>query len=357
MADGSQRTRNLVKILVVVSFLGILLGASFVAAFYKIVLYNAPAVELETLPLDKKLRITIPKGASLSDIAHILEESGVIDNSRTFIYAAQYLGADRHLKAGQYLLPLRGSNHQILRILQSSTPQSIRITITEGKKLGDIIAVLQAKLPIDPSVFAAAVSDTELCRELGIADTSLFGYMMPNTYFFDPGTTEKEIIRIMVREFTAFFDGELKQRAAALRMTPKQIVTLASIIEGETSNEEERYTVSAVYHNRLKNNMLLQADPTIQFIIKDGPRRLYFKDLDIDSPYNTYKYSGLPPGPINNPGKPSILAALYPASVDYLYMVADGTGKHRFSRTMEEHLEARKQLDRLRQNIGQQNSK
>jgi len=126
---------------------------------------------------------------------------------------------------------------------------------------------------------------------------------------------------------------------------------LASIIEGETANDQERFLVSSVYHNRLHKNMLLQADPTVQFIIIDGPRRLYTKDLELDNPYNTYRFAGLPPGPINNPGKQSILAALYPETSDFLYMVADGEGKHIFSRSLDEHLIARRHLDKVRREL------
>lgn len=322
-----------------------------IAGFYKLVLYNAPAVNVESLSLDKKLLISIPKGASLHEISHILEESGVIENARLFVYAAKYLKAEKNLKAGQYLLPAHASNHQILRMLQNAVPQSIRITIPEGRDIRFIVSVIQSKLPVDAAKFEKEIRDSALCRQLGIRINSLFGYLMPNTYFLDPGMNERDIIRVMVREFNKFFDEELQKRATQINLSPHQIVTLASIIEGETAEDDERYYVSAVYHNRLKKNMLLQADPTIQFFISDGPRRLYNKDLEIDNPYNTYKFKGLPPGPVNNPGKASILAALYPANVDYLYMVADGSGKHIFSKSLAEHLKARKQLDKLRKNL------
>ena len=127
-----------------------------------------------------------------------------------------------------------------------------------------------------------------------------------------------------------------------------QVLTLASIIEGEAVLDHERSIVSALYHNRLRSRMRLQADPTIQYIIPDGPRRLFSADLEIESPFNTYIVWGLPPGPVNNPGLKSILAALYPAQVDYLYMVANGDGSHTFSRTMDEHLRAKRRFDRIR---------
>ncbi len=322
-----------------------------VAGFYKLVLYNAPTVNLESVPMDKKLLITIPRGASLYEISHILEESGVVENARLFVLAAKFLKAEKNLKAGQYLLPAHASNHQILKTLQNAVPQNVRLTIPEGKDIRFIARAIQLKLPIDTAQFVRTIADTSLCRLLGIDAGSLYGYLMPNTYFLDPGMHERDIVKVMVREFKKFFSDDLRKRAAELRMTPHQVLTLASIIEGETADNDERYYVSAVYHNRLKKNMPLQADPTVQFIIPDGPRRLYNKDLEIDSPYNTYKYKGLPPGPVNNPGKASILAALYPAKVEFLYMVADGSGKHIFSKTLPEHLKAKEQLDRLRKSV------
>lgn len=322
-----------------------------VAGFYKLVLYNAPAINIESVPADKKLLITIPRGATLYEISHILEESGVIENARLFVYAAKYLNAEKNLKAGQYLLPAHASNHQILRTLQNAVPQSVRMTIPEGKDMHFIARAIQFKLPIDTVQFMRSIADTAFCRQLNIRANTLHGYLFPNTYFLDPGMNERDIIRVMVREFNKFFDAALQARSEELHLTKHQVVTLASIIEGETADADERYYVSAVYHNRLKKNIPLQADPTVQFIIPDGPRRLYNKDLEIDSPYNTYKYRGLPPGPVNNPGKASIMAALYPANVEYLFMVADGSGKHIFSKTLDEHLKAKKQLDRLRKNI------
>jgi UPF0755 protein len=332
---------------------GILLGLMALAffLFYKIVLYNAPTVDLNTLPLSQKVSISIPRGSSLHDISQILEESGIVDNANLFVYAAKFSGLEKELKAGQYLLPRRASNYQVLHILESTRPQSVKITIPEGKDHRYIIRTIRSRMPVDSVRFVQTMRDSTFARELSIRDTSLLGYLMPNTYFFDPGSTERDIIRTMVREFHSVFTTEWERRARELQMTPHQIVTLASIIEGETGDEQERFLVSSVYHNRLRRHMLLQADPTVQFIIPDGPRRLYTKDLEIDHPYNTYRFAGLPPGPINNPGKDALLAALYPAKTDFLYMVADGTGKHIFSRSMDEHLIARRHLDKMRREM------
>ncbi len=329
----------------------LILGLLSVVAFYKLVLYNAPMVDPDELTIDKKILITIPRGSTLRDAAIILEESRVIADHRLFIWAAKYRGAEHQVKAGKYFIPVHASNHQIISILKSTKPQSIRVTVPEGKTVPGVLSVLQKHMPVQPDSFRAAMRDTAMIRSLGLNDTNLFGYLMPNTYEFDPGVTGRDIARIMTAEFVKFYDDELKKRAEQLRMSMREVITLASIIEGETSDEDERYLVSAVYHNRLNKRMLLQADPTIQFITGDQPRRLYFKDLEIEHPYNTYKYKGLPPGPVNNPGKASILAALYPAHVNYLYMVADGKGKHVFSTNIRDHLKAKKKLDHIRKKL------
>jgi UPF0755 protein len=142
----------------------------------------------------------------------------------------------------------------------------------------------------------------------------------------------------MLGEFRKFFADSLQRRARQIKMTINEVLTMASIVEGETILDRERPIIAGLYYNRLRRRMKLEADPTIQYIISDGPRRLLYLDLRTESPYNTYQKYGLPPGPINNPGRKSILAALYPAKHNYLYFVADGTGGHRFARTFEEHL-------------------
>lgn len=348
---SSSFFKRLMKIVFALLAVFLVVGVLCVVAFYKLVLYNAPMVDPDELTIDKKILITIPRGSTLRDVAIILEESRVIADHRLFIWAAKYRGAEHQVKAGKYLLPVQASNHQIISILKRTKPQSIRVTVPEGRTIPGVLSALQKQMPVNPDSFRMAMMDTAMIRSLGLKDTSLFGYLMPNTYEFDPGVTEREIVRIMAADFVKFYDDELKKRAEHLRMSMREVITLASIIEGETSDEDERYLVSAVYHNRLKKRMLLQADPTIQFITGDQPRRLYFRDLEIDHPYNTYKYKGLPPGPVNNPGKASILAALYPARVNYLYMVADGKGRHVFSANIRDHLKAKKKLDQLRKKL------
>ncbi len=181
------------------------------------------------------------------------------------------------------------------------------------------------------------VEDPTLMAEFGIEGESLEGYLFPDTYQFAKRTPPHEIVRRMVTQFQTVYDESFRKRAAQLGMTLREVVTLASIIEKETGNASERGLISAVFHNRLKKKMRLQSDPTVIFALTDFNGNLTKKDLSAPSPYNTYRFIGLPPGPIANPGKESLYAALYPANVDYLYFVSKNDGTHFFSKNLREH--------------------
>jgi UPF0755 protein len=170
--------------------------------------------------------------------------------------------------------------------------------------------------------------------------TYLEGYLLPDTRDFRYDATEAQVLERLVAEMLAVFTPEYRRRLDVINFSLHQLLTMASLVEGETRVAEERARVAGVYYNRLRRGMLLQADPTIQYIIPDAPRRLLYSDLAINSPYNTYMYRGLPPGPVNNPGREAIHAALHPEEHGYYYFVADGSGGHRFSRNYDEHLKA-----------------
>ena len=175
---------------------------------------------------------------------------------------------------------------------------------------------------------------------------------MPDTYVFAEGISEEQVMRFLIEQTLNIFKSDsVQKRMKELGLTRHQVLTLASIVEGEAMIDEERPLIASVYLNRLKIGMKLQADPTIQFLLPDGPRRLTYKDLQIDSPYNTYLYRGLPPGPINNPSKASILATLFAAKTNYLYFVARGDGSHVFTKTAHEHLKAKRKLNKLRKKV------
>ena len=210
---------------------------------------------------------------------------------------------------------------------------------------------LSEELNFNYSEVLKLLSDEELIQELQLKSNTLEGYLFPETYYFFEGVDKTSVIKRLVNEHKKFWDDANLSKADSLGFTPHEITTLASIIEGEAIYDSERPIISAVYHNRLKIGMKLQADPTVQYIIDDGPRRLLNKDLRIKSPYNTYMYQGLPPGPINSPGEQSLIAALSPRNNDYLYFVAKGDGYHTFSRNEKEHERAKRAFQRIRKKV------
>jgi UPF0755 protein len=192
------------------------------------------------------------------------------------------------------------------------------------------------------------VHNSAYIESLGINAPSLEGYLFPESYLITYGADSRDIVEMMVAHFFDVFTQDMKERAEELGFTMEEAVTLASLIEKEAACEHEKPIISGVYHNRLKKGLLLQCDATIQYILPKRKPRLFYSDLQIDSPYNTYIYKGLPPTPIASPGRSSIIAALWPASTDYLYFVARGDTTHIFSRTLEEHNEAKRRVKRER---------
>jgi len=292
--------------------------------------------------------IEIPKNSTFSKATEILSSNELLRNKFLFLWTGKILGFDRKVKAGKYIfidnLPMALVMDEIIN---PGYILSVTVTIPEGLTARRIAGILKEKVGIDSAKFMQVVNDPEFARKLGIDADGLEGYLMPDTYTFIWGDDEENIAKRMVAEFKKFYSDTLKEREKAVGLKTHQVVTLASIVEGEAKFDEEKPRIAGVYLNRLRLNMPLEADPTIQYIIPDGPRRLFYKDLKIESPYNTYLNRGLPPGPVNNPGKSSILAVLYPEKHKFLYFVSDGTGRHVFSRTYNEHLRAVRKYRKL----------
>ncbi|MEE9170272.1 MAG: endolytic transglycosylase MltG, partial [bacterium] len=225
------------------------------------------------------------------------------------------------------------------------------VMIPEGLDSGRIASIYSEKLNIDTQKFIGLVHDSSFAASIGDLTGSLEGFLFPDTYDFFWQQDESGLARRMVEHFLEVMPDSILKIHNNDPAGFRNAVTLASIIQGEAMIEEEMPTISAVYHNRLRRNMLLQADPTLQYMIADGPRRLTNEDKKIDSPYNTYLYPGLPPGPINNPGLSAILAAIHPADAPYLYFVANGDGTHTFTRSLSDHLRAKENLDRIRRDF------
>ncbi len=322
---------------------GVLVSLLAAAGFLFVPRFWRPAQPLRT--------VVIPRGATSSQIARLLTEEGIVCRRAGFLLATKAFRAEGALKAGKYQLSPRLSPFALVNLLRRGKMVTEWVTIPEGAESWTVASILSRTVQVDSAAFMRLVRDTTLMAALGICAPSFEGYLFPNTYQLPWGVAPETAIRIMVGEFRRQVGEDLEAQARAMGWSLHQVVTLASIIEGEAMLEEERPLISAVYHNRLRLGMPLQADPTVQYLVPGRGRRLLKRDLAIDSPYNTYLYPGLPPGPVNNPGKASILAALNPAPVEYLYLVARGDGGHVFSRSLREHLRAKERFDQVRRQV------
>ena len=300
------------------------------------------------------ITVEIPKGSTLQKISEILKSNGLIEDSELFKIWIMSLGKEKDIKAGHFEIPIGLNYAQLAKYLSQAKAKQLKVTLLEGWQIEEIAIKLKNEIGIDARIFIDLTKDTLFIRQFGIECNTLEGYLLPETYYFYWGMSEEAIIRMLVNNTLSIFDSTAQIQMEQLKMDMHEIITLSSIIEGEAILDNERTTISSVYHNRLKKRMKLQADPTIQYILNGPPRRILYRDLEIDSPYNTYKYYGLPPGPINNPGKNSILAAIYPEKTKYLYFVATGDGSHTFSRTGAEHARAKAKFNKVRREVRRQ---
>lgn len=294
-------------------------------------------------PHGRPVRIIIPGGATFSEATDSLARGQIVKWPTGFRMLARIRGKDRNIKPGTYLLKPGTSWSEVLSALNGGLGLVNSVTVPEGFALSQIVPLLSRRLSLPLDSVEAAVRDTALRSRLDVPTQTLEGYLFPDTYAFPDGTNAREAIGEMVKRFEREWKPEWNARLTDLAMNRNDIITLAAIIEKEARLPEERPVISAVYHNRLKKQMLLQADPTVQYALPAHTRRLLYRDLDVKSPYNTYRNAGLPPGPIASPGGPSILAALFPANVEYLYFVAFPDGHHVFRTTLAEHEQAKKE--------------
>lgn len=292
------------------------------------------------------VRIVVPRGATLRVAAESLAKAHIVRNATAFRFYALFRGRDRSIRAGTYVISPRLSWGEVLDVLQGGKSVEQRITIPEGWSLEQIVPQLARVLNAPVDSVQAAVRDTALLHALDVPTPTLEGYLFPDTYVFPDGTTPRAAVKLMVGRFQQEWQPEWDQLLQARAMSRNDVMALAAIVEKEARLPEERPVIAAVYLNRLKAGMRLQADPTVQYAIGHHVSRVFYKDLEIDSPYNTYRNTGLPPGPIASPGKPSIIAALNPANVPYLYFVAHPDGHHEFTKDFAAHAEAVKRARR-----------
>lgn len=281
--------------------------------------------------------IDIPDGASFRQVAALLKKEGVIASQWAFLLLGKLTLADRRILAGEYAVHPGMRPMDILADMQNGRVILHSITIPEGFTAVQIADLLEQRGLAERGEFIRLVHDRAFIRSLDLDAASLEGYLFPNTYRFPRREKVGDMIQTMVAGLWRTFTPELRARAREVNMTPHQVLTLASLIEKETSVGDERPLISAVFHNRLKRSIPLQSDPTVIYGLTSFNGNLTRRDLAAPSPYNTYRITGLPPGPIASPGADSIRAALYPAPTSYLYFVARNDGTHKFSSSLTEH--------------------
>ena len=285
--------------------------------------------------------ITIEKGMSLNSVSNLLLENEIIVNQNIFKLKVITRGLASKIPTGRFLIDGKISDAILIDLIFNKGPIKLKLTIPEGSQSKNLFKDINTLLNTDYD-FNKYFNSTEILEQYQVDASSLEGYLYPDTYYLYHDSSPEEIIDILLSEFWKKFDENLQDRANQLGFSVHEVVTLASIIEGEAMLDSERSTISSVYHNRLKINMKLQADPTIQYIIPGPPKTLSNRDLRIKSDYNTYQNYGLPPGPINNPGIASIKAALYPEDTNFLFFVAQGDGSHAFTTNEKDHEEAKR---------------
>ena len=287
--------------------------------------------------------VDIPSGASFFRITEILHDAGFVKNRPFFWTLAIGKGAARQIKAGEYEFSGNMSPTEMINKLLRGERKYYMVLIPEDINAREIAERLVSYRLINDGEFIKLLTDRDFILSLGLDEKSLEGYLFPDTYRLDRSMTTAGIIRILVYRFQEKITPEITKRAEKMKMTLHKLITFASIIGKESSNSIEKPLISAVFHNRMKLGMKLQSDPTTVYGLQENGndvKTVLSKHLKSDNPYNTYRIKSLPPGPIANPGLDSIMAALYPAEVNYLYFVSKNDGTHQFSTDLASHKRA-----------------
>jgi len=284
--------------------------------------------------------VSVAPGESFGMLSARLEKAGVITSDIRFKILARLSGDDKRLRAGEYALSTVMTPMEIIDILASGKVLLHRLTIPEGYTIDQVAAEVEKAGLASAEEFSRLARDASLVSELQLDGPSLEGYLFPDTYYFPREVSARGIIATMVNAYQSLVTDEWRNRARVLDLSMHDIVTLASIIEKETGDPSERPIIASVFHNRLKKRMRLESDPTVIYGIESFDGNITRRHLSSATPYNTYVIRGLPPGPIANPGRAALEAALYPAQTDYLFFVSKKDGTHYFSKNITEHTEA-----------------
>ena len=286
----------------------------------------------------RKIIIEVEPGMTLQQVTQRLAKNRLLKSPRAFLALAWLKGKESQIQVGEFELSPSLSVREILEIVTSGKTYLRPVTIPEGYRITEMAVVFAHSGLAKEEQFIHEAGNPELIASLNLHTENLEGYLFPETYHFGKYTGAKKIVKAMSDTFKQrVLKPEILKRAEEMGMTIHEIITLASLIEKETGLETERKLISSVFHNRLKKKMLLQTDPAVIYAIKNFDGNIRKKDLSVDSPYNTYKYPGLPPGPIASPGMESIIAALNPVESPYLYFVSRQDGSHHFSKTLTGH--------------------
>lgn len=327
------------------TFLRIAVKLAFLVMVFGVVLFGFAYIyffksTLNALPYEQPKLVRVHRGMRYRQIVDELHKQGIIKYKEPlYIVGYAFRKEAENIKPGRYYIPSQMTNVGLIQFMHSREQDEVRVLIPDGLQGREVAGVINEYLDIDSLDFMKAFTDTVLLRELGIPAPNAEGYLLPDTYNIPWESTARDVLKFFVKEFRKLYNDSLQAIATRAGLTESEVITLASIVQSETPVKSERPLIAGVYLNRLRKGMKLQADPTVEYALGGEHRRLFLRDLKFDSPYNTYMYEGLPPGPINNPSRDAILAALHPEPTPYLFFVATGTGGHRFSETAEGHLD------------------
>ena len=305
-------------------------------------------------PTGDPVRFTVPPGSGLSTVVDTLASRDIVSSATRFKLYARMRGATRDIKPGIYEIRRGTEWGEILDKLVSGDVIQVTLTVPEGWTSNQIAERIAKAFNVSVDSVETMFLDTASARRFGVPGPTLEGYLYPATYELPITTRPADIANVLVRRYKQVWTPAMRARADSLGMSEREVVTLASIVEKEAKQWSERDTIAAVYHNRLRIGMPLQADPTVQYALGEHQSRLLYSHIrDVrDHPYNTYTNRGLPPGPIASPSEGTIEAVLAPANVPFLYFVADPTGSHIFTRSLAEHNAAKRRVQRMQASAG-----
>jgi len=331
--------------IVIISIIALILGGRFFRYIYG---NNVDLSKVES-PY-----IYIPNGTTFSQLKVILENSGMLKDMHSFVWVAQKKSYSDNIRGGRYKLTDGMSNNNLINMLRGGFQEPVNVTFNNIRTLDQLASVVSQRIMADSTELVQLFANEELIHEIGFTYETLPALFIPNTYQMYWNTDAKGFVQRMKKEYDKFWTEDRKAKASDLGLSMIEVSILASIVDEETIMSDEKPVVAGLYWNRLNKNMRLQADPTVKFALGDfAIKRIWKKDLEINSPYNTYKYVGLPPGPIRIPSITGINAVLDKADHNYLYMCAkeDFSGYHNFANTLAQHNQnARRYQNALRKN-------